>query len=356
MELKRLWNGIKIINKIWTRATTYLKKQNSINAINKYMATKKKKILITGASGFIGRNIFEKLSQREDLDVWGTYLTDESFKDGPKMLRADLTQKSEVYKIMQGVDVLIQGAATTSGAKDTFNKPYYHVTDNAIVNALLYHAAHECNVSQAIFFSCTTIYPNLDRPVVESDVDLVGGIYDKYFGVGWTKIYIEKLCEFYSRLGKTKFTVIRHSNIYGPYDKYDLEKSHVFGATITKVMTAKDGDKIVVWGAGNEERDLLYVSDIVDFVKLAIEKQKDKFQLFNAGYGSSISVKELVEKIVKHSGKNLKSEHDLSKPSIKTKICLDSTKAKEIFGWAPKTTLDEGIKKTIEWYKEYYKV
>src|SRR3989344_6121998 len=285
MELKRLWNGIKIINKIWTRATTYLKKQNSINAINKYMATKKKKILITGASGFIGRNIFEKLSQREDLDVWGTYLTDESFKDGPKMLRADLTQKSEVYKIMQGVDVLIQGAATTSGAKDTFNKPYYHVTDNAIINAILYQAAHECSVSQAIFFSCTTIYPNLDRPVIEGDVDLVGGIYAKYFG------------------------------------------------------------------EGKEERDLLYISDLVDFVEIVLDKQDYAFDIFNLGLERGISVRDLVKKIIEISGKNLNIHFDTAKPSIATKLVVDCSKAKKKFGWSQKITLDEGIKRTIDWYK-----
>jgi len=315
-----------------------------------YNHMKKKKILITGASGFIGRNIFEKLSKREDLEVWGTYLTDESYKSDPKMIRADLTQKSEVYRVMQGVDVLIQGAATTSGAKDTFNKPYYHVTDNAIVNALLYQAAHECNVSQAIFFSCTTIYPNLDRPVVESDVDLVGGIYDKYFGVGWTKIYIEKLCEFYSRLGKTKFTVIRHSNIYGPYDKYDLEKSHVFGATITKVMTAQD-NKVTVWGEGKEERDLLYISDLVDFVELVLDKQDYAFDIFNLGLEQGISIRDLVKKIVEISGKNLNIVFDTTKPSIATKLVVDCSKAKKKFGWNQKVTLDEGIKKTLDWYK-----
>lgn len=312
------------------------------------MTTRKKKVLITGASGFIGKNIFERLSQRNDLDVWGTYLTDESFKDDPTMLRADLTQKSEVYKVMEGVDVLIQGAATTSGAKDTFNKPYYHVTDNAIINAILFQAAHECSVSQTIFFSCTTIYPNLSRPVLETDIDF-DNIYDKYFGVGWTKIFIEKLCEFYSRLGRTKFTVIRHSNIYGPYDKYDLEKSHVFGATITKVMTSKD--TVTVWGEGKEERDLLYVSDLVDFVELVLDKQDYTFDIFNLGLEQGISIRDLVKKIIEVSGRNLNIHFDTTKPSIATKLVVDCAKAKNKFGWKPQVTLEEGITKTLEWYK-----
>ena len=74
------------------------------------------------------------------------------------------------------------------------------------------------------------------------------GIFEKYFGVGWTKVYLEKLCEFYGRLGRTQYSVLRHSNMYGPYDKYDLDRAHVCGATITKVMEAQD--KISVWGGG----------------------------------------------------------------------------------------------------------
>ena len=103
------------------------------------------------------------------------------------------------------------------------------------------------------------------------------------------------MCDFFSRLGNTKYTAIRHSNIYGPYDKYDLERSHVFGATITKVMTAKK--EVVVWGKGTEERDLLHIDDLVNFVKLVIQKQKKKFQLFNCGVGYSISINNLVKKI-----------------------------------------------------------
>ena len=162
--------------------------------------------------------------------------------------------------------------------------------------------------------------------------------------------YILRRCVNFMRLGRNRYTVIRHSNIYGPYDKFDLEKSHVFGATITKVMTAQDG-KIKVWGSGEEERDLLFVSDLVRFVELALSKQKNNFDLYNVGYGRSIAIKDLVQKIIDISDKQLVIEYDLSKPSIKTKLCLDSTKAKEKLGWEPRVSLEEGIKKTMEWYR-----
>lgn len=316
----------------------------------------KKKVLICGATGFIGRNIVESLAQKDEFEVYGTYWKSAPF-DNPKikMIRADLTDKEDVDKVVNGMDLIIQAAATTSGVKDITTRPYIHVTDNAVMNSLIFRSAYEHKVGQVVFFSCSVMYQPGDTPVKETDFDANKEIFKSYFGVGWTKVYIEKMCEFYSRIGNTKYTVIRHSNIYGPYDKYDLEKSHVFGATVTKVMTSQDG-KIVVWGSGEEERDLLYVFDLVDFVELAIDKQENKFEICNAGYGSSISVADLVKKIISHSGREIKIEYDLTKPTIKTKLCLDTTKAKNLLGWAPKVSLDEGIEKTIDWHKNNIKI
>ncbi len=313
----------------------------------------KTKILICGLTGFIGRNIAESFAKNNDFEVYGTYLKSAPL-DNPKikMIKVDLTNKDDVSKAIEGMDIIVQAAAVTTGSKDSVTRPYYHVTDNALMNALIFRAAYDCQVSHLIFLSCTTMYQSSDSPIKESDFDANKEIYPAYFGGAWTKVYNEKMCKFYSRIGSTKYTVVRHSNIYGPYDKFDLERSHVFGATITKVMTAKEGGKIVVWGSGEEERDLLYVGDLADFFQRVIKKQSSKFELFNAGYGSSISVKDLVQKIIAHSGKNVDVKYDLTKPTIKTKICLDSAKAKNLLSWSPAISLDEGIKKTISWYKD----
>ena len=194
------------------------------------------------------------------------------------------------------------------------------------------------------------MYPTSDKLLKETDFDANQPLHPRYFGVGNTKIYIEKMCEFFAGISDTKFTAIRHSNIYGPHDKFDLERSHFFGATITKVMTAKD--KISVWGTGEEERDLLHADDLVDFVERAIEKQKDKYRLYNCGLGKAYSVKDVVNMIVKTSGKDLKIEHDLSQPTIKTSLALDCSLAEKELGWKPKIDLDDGIKTTIDWWKE----
>jgi nucleoside-diphosphate-sugar epimerase len=315
-----------------------------------------KKVLICGATGFIGRNIAEKFCAREDIDVYGTYLRSEPLTDlNIKMIKADLTRKDDVDRAVKGMDIVIQAAATTSGAKEILSKPYYHVTDNAVMNSLIFRAAFEHRVSHVVFLSCTVMYQPGDKPVKESDFNANQEIFPAYFGVGWTKVYIEKMCEFYSKIGEAKYTVIRHSNIYGPHDKYDLERSHVFGATLSKVMMTEEGGKVIVWGSGKAERDLLYVSDLVDFVEIAIEKQEAKHELCNIGLGRTISVNDLVKKIVSHSEKKLTIENDLSKPDIKTRLCLDISKAQLTFNWQPKVTLDEGIKKTMEWYRSNIK-
>ncbi len=317
----------------------------------------KKKVLICGATGFIGRNMAEYFVKRDDFEVYGTYFDSQPLNNSKiKMIKADLRNRNEVYDVLKEKDIVIQTSAVTTGSKDVILRPYIHITDNVIMNSLIFEAAYCNKVKHVLFPSCTVVYQSSDKPLREKDCHPEKGVAPKYFGGGWMKVFSEKLCEFYAGLGGTKFTAFRHSNIYGPYDKFELEKSHVFAATITKVMMAEEGEKIIVWGTGEEERDLLYALDLTSFIEKAIDKQKTPFELVNIGSGRSISISNLVKKIIEASGKNLKIEYDATKPTIKTKVVLDYSKAKEIFGWEPKYTLEEGIKKTMEWYKSNFKI
>ena len=231
-----------------------------------------KRILITGASGFIGRNLFESLSLRPDFEVWGTYKM-RKFSDSPRLIQADLTQKEVVKDVTKGFDVLIHAPSVTSGAKDIRERSSIHVTDSMIMNTLLLEACYTNEIPQGVFLSCTILYPmNREKPAKEGDFDHTQ-IHPVYLGGAMMKVALETLTKFYANLKKTRFTVIRHSNMYGPHDKYDLEKSHMFGANVTKVMSAPEGGSIIVWGGGKEKRDLLYISDLVGFVELSIDKQ-----------------------------------------------------------------------------------
>ena len=313
-----------------------------------------KKMLVCGATGFIGRNVVEYFARRNGYEVTAVCHNRPRYEcKNVKWVEADLTTKADIERVLPGTDILVQLAATTTGAKDIVSRPYIHVTDNAVMNSLLFRAAHEHSVGQVLFPSCSIMYQPSDTPVREQDFHIEDGIFEKYFGAGWTKVYLENMCDFYSRFKKTKFVTFRHSNMYGPHDKYDLERSHVFGATMTKVMTAPEGGTIEVWGTGEEERDLLHVYDLVGFMECAIERQKDYFSLVNVGYGSSLSVRDLVRKIIDLSGRKIEIKFDPTKPSIKTKLALDASRAEKEYGWKPKIKLDDGIRQTIEWYREH---
>ena len=313
-----------------------------------------KKYLILGANGFIGRNIVEYFSRQPNIELYGTYFQSKPFNQSNlKMLQADLRKQEDVDRVVKGKDVIIQAAAVTSGANDIIHNPHYHIADNAIMNSIIFRSAFEHSIPHVVFLSCSIMYHSSDNPLKETSFDANREIFPAYFGGGWNKVYFEKMCEFYSRLGRNKFTVLRHSNIYGPYDKFDLTKSHVFGATMTKVMTAKNG-KIAVWGTGEEERDFLYISDLIHAIQLVIHRQSPAFNLYNVGYGSSISIKSLVNTIIKILGLNLSIEYNTTKPTIKTKLCLDYTKINKELGWKPSITLEEGILKTMKWYQKNF--
>lgn len=318
------------------------------------MNKNKKRIIICGATGFIGRNLIEYYAKNKNYDVIGIYNKRPNFSlKNVSWKKVNLLDSNAINKLLKKDDIVIQAAATTSGSKDIINKPYIHVTDNAVMNSLILRSGYENKISKLIFFSCTVMYQSSNKKLKETDFDANSDIHDNYFGVGWTKVYIEKMCQFYSKLGSTKYTVIRHSNIYGEHDKYDLKKSHVFGASITKVMNAKND--VVVWGKGDEKRDLLYVGDLVDFVNKAINFQKNKFELVNVGLGKAIKIKDLVHLIVKKAQKKINIKHDLSQPTIPTYLFLDISKAKKIYKWKPSTTLENGILKSINWWKKNIK-
>jgi GDP-L-fucose synthase len=317
-------------------------------------AMPRQRVLVCGATGFIGRNLVEALSRRADLEVHGVRFP-RAANDVPGVTwhQADLRDAAAVNALLGGFDIVIQAAATTSGARDIVATPYIHVTDNAVMNSLLLRACFDAKVRHFVFLSCSVMYQPRDTPWREEEWDASQEMHVNYFGSGWTKLYIEKMCEFFSRLGVTKHTVIRHTNVFGPHDKFDLAKSHVFGATVAKTMTSRTGS-ISVWGTGEEARDLLYVDDLVRFVELALDRQESAYEMLHASAGHALQIKDVVARIVRASGRELRIEHDLAGPTIRTSFALDSRRAKQLLGWEPKISFDEGVHRTVDWWRKTF--
>ncbi len=315
---------------------------------------KRLRVLVCGATGFIGRNLVQTLSRQPDLEVHALRFSRPAYDAaGVTWRQADLRDAAAVSDVVRGMDVVVQAAATTSGARDIVAAPYIHVTDNAVMNSLLLRACHDHKVGHFVFFSCSVMYQPRVLPWREEEWDASQEMHLNYFGIGWTKVYIEKMCEFFSRLGVTKHTVIRHTNVFGPHDKFDLQRSHVLGATVTKAMTSSDG-RVLVWGTGEEARDLVYVDDLVRFVGLVLRRQATPYEMVHVSAGRSITVRELVGSVIEATGLDLRVEYDPSRPTIKTSFALDNRRAFELFGWKPEVSFEEGVKRTVQWWRQSF--
>ena len=317
------------------------------------MKNNKKTILICGATGFIGRNLLQYYHSTGEYNIRALYHNKPPLLEykGVEWVECDLRKEEQVKNAVKGVDIVLQFAF--GGMTGVSGSTTATIADNIIMSSLLLKECFYEEVENFIFPSCTIMYQKSETALKTTDFNPSDTIQPHYFGTGHTKVYLENMCDFYSREGKTKFTAFRHSNVYGPYDKYDLDKSHVFAASILKVMNSQDG-KVNVWGPGEDLRDVLYIDDVVNFVDTAIKKQTTPYELFNVGLGKGTKIKDMIQKMITYSGRDLEMVHDLSKPSSVSSLFLDYSKAKELLGWEPQYTLDEGIKKTLEWYKTYY--
>lgn len=309
-------------------------------------------LILGGSSGFIGSNLVNYFAgKHETIATFNANGGKKGENSKCTYLPADLTIKDSVNNLFSTVkpDVVINAAARTTGSKDVIERPFLHVTDNAMINSLVFEACHTNKVKHCLFFSCSVMFNPKESAQKESDWNPGQEIYSSYFGVGNMKVFSEKLCEFYSRLNVCKYTVVRLSNVFGPGDKFDFDKCHMMPALIRRVFEATDS--LEIWGSGIACRDLIYIDDVVDLVERVIERQATKYELFNCGVGVARSINNVAQILKLATGKHkLKLIFDVSKPDIPTTVVLDTSKAKEILGWEAKTTFEDGISKTLSWY------
>ena len=315
---------------------------------------KDKRVLVTGATGFIGTNMMNELLAR-GAKVRGTIHSKSPFikNENLEYVNADLTLKSDCVRAVEGMDYVVMCAASTAGAGVMEKTPLALVTPNVVMNTFMLEAAYEAGVEKFLFLSSNAVYPPYDYPVKEDEM-MSGPPFAKYYPISWMKRFAEILCETYSQRIKKpmKAIVVRPANTYGPFDDFDWESSHMVPALIRKVIERKD--PIEVWGDGTEIKDLIYVDDFVRGALLALEKL-ETYDPVNIGTGVQVSVKDVLNNALEADGyTNANIVFNNSKPTMIPKRLLDVSKAERDLGFKAKTSLKEGIKKTIEWYRQTY--
>lgn len=305
------------------------------------------RILVTGATGLLGSNLVARLIKM-GVYVRCTYNNRRGKSATADAIYGDLQDERICNAATKDIDFVIHCAASTSGAAVMNSTPLAHVTPNLIMNANLMEAAYHNKVKKFLWFASTTGYPDVTIPVTE-DMMFVDNPHDKYFYVGWTKRSLEKLCEMYDRLGMPSL-VLRPTNIYGPGDKFDPQKSHVLPALIRKIVSKQN--PIEVWGDGTEERDLIYVDDMVDAVLLALEKLEG-YNPINIGAGHTVTINQILQQVMHIENYNVPIQYIPGPQMIHTRR-VDVSKAERLLGFKTKTNLTEGLTKTILWYKENY--
>lgn len=316
-----------------------------------------KKVLVAGGAGFIGRHVVEKLVKRGAIvSVLDNFQNSNeqnlsTVKALIRIIKGDCKKEEDASRACKNQDIVMNLAARVGGIE--FNRTHQAtmMRDNLLIGSVMIEAARQSRVKRFLTISSACVYPReCSVPTPESE-GFLSEPEPTNSGYGWAKRMSELMGKFYAEEFDMKVGVVRPYNCYGPYDHFDPNVSHVIAALIKRVF---DGENPVrVWGTGRQTRAFLYVEDLAEGMILAIEKYPVPDPI-NLGTDEEISIKDLVEKIIKISGKNLKVEYDLSKPDGSPRRNSNNVKAKKKLGFEAQISLDDGLRKTIGWYKKTY--
>lgn len=312
-----------------------------------------KKVLVAGASGFVGTNLTQRLLGL-GASVTGSYYTRPPSENTQSInyIKSDFTSYDDCLKATENIDYVFMAAANTSGAEVIEKTPLVHLTPNVIMNAQMLAAAYENNVTKFCFISSNTVYPVTDFAVTEADVNCE--FFEKYFIVGWMKLFSEKMSEMYASYINNPMStiVVRPGNLYGPYDKFTWKESKVVAALIRKAVEKQN--PLPVWGDGEDLKDFLYIDDFITGL-LKVFEHSGSFEIVNIASGIPITIKEVLSEILLVTGhEDTEIEYDSSKPTMLPKRLINIDKAARIADWVPETSLASGLAATVSWYREKY--
>ena len=313
---------------------------------------KNKNILVLGGSGFIGSNLINALTEFSS-NLKGTYLNNKPRIINPDIewIKADLTNPNVYKNLINNIDYVFISAAYTRGASVIVNSPMDLVTQNIVMNSYIFDQCYKHNVEKLLFISSSVVYPEKENISMVETQSMTGNPPNIYFPVGWMKRYSELLGKTYSENIKDGFktVIIRPSNIYGPYDNFDPEESHVIPSLIRRVVNKEKPFEI--WGDGKDQRDFIYIDDFIDGVINSFNTNF-KYTELNLSANKNFSINDVLDTLFKIEDYYPKVKYDLSKPQTIKSRHISNEKASKLIAFNPKINLLNGLTKTIEWYKQ----
>ena len=304
-------------------------------------------ILVLGATGFLGKNVCKKLSDRNL-----------SFQKTSLSMGLDLRDYKEVlsFFIKEKPKIILNCASYVGGIQWGLKRQADIFDNNVQMIANLFRVCNEVEIKRIVNPISNCVYPAKATFFKEEEI-WDGPLHEtvEVYGIMRKMSWIAS--KSYSKQFNLDTVNIVLSNMYGPEDHFDIERSHALGALIMKIVKAKQENlsEVIVWGSGKPIREWLHVSDGAEAMIRAMDINATT-ELINIGVGSGISIIEMAEKIKSYVNYNGKLVLDATKPDGAPYKTVDGRKGEKLMKWKPEINLDEGLKKTIEWYLEKRKV
>lgn len=313
----------------------------------------RKRILITGAGGFIGHHLTKYLAGR-GYWVRGADIKEPEYEptSANEFKIVDLRYRDNCLEATQGVDELYALAANMGGIGFIETNKGVIVRDNTLINLHTIEAARENRVKRFLYSSSACVYPGYLQ--CESDVTPLReeDAYpaDAEDGYGWEKLYMERVCRHYREDFGLDTRIVRFHNVYGPLGTYDGGREKSPAAICRKVALANDGDAIEVWGDGEQTRSYCFIDDCVEGIYRLM--QSSYSEPLNLGTDRLISINELVNLVAGIAGKRITTTHDLTKPQGVRGRNSNNSRLREVLGWEPEISLEVGVTSTYQWIAE----
>ncbi len=302
-----------------------------------------KRIVVTGGAGFLGTHLIADLRARGAKDIFI-----------PTIEEYDLVDPNAIERMLTDADpdVIIHLAAHVGGIGANREHPAEFFYDNLMMGVQLMHQAYLKGVEKFVAIGTVCAYPKF-TPVPFREDDLwIGYPEETNAPYGLAKKMLLVQSQAYRDQYGFNSIFLLPVNLYGPGDNFDPRSSHVIPALIRKCIEAQEAgeDHIVVWGDGSPTREFIYVTDAARGIALATERYNESLPV-NIGSGFEISIKDLAEKITKLTGFEGRLVWDTTKPNGQPRRALDTSRAKDKFGFEAQTDFDEGLQQTIDWYR-----